>query len=111
MKKITIKDPATNASYTIEYDRDSVVYAESIGFRIQDASTAIATDMVTLFRAGFHKDHPYVPKDTVYAIWDRIPKKQELFMKLMDMFMVPYKSLMDEPDEGDAGNASWEESE
>lgn len=110
-KKVTVTDPTTKQDYIIEFDRDSVVYAESIGFDVTKAATAYATDMVTLFRAGFHKNHPFVSKEVVYGIWDRVKDKQGLFGLLMDMFMVPYNALVDEPKDGDKGNVTWEATE
>lgn len=110
-KKIYLTDPTTNVKYTIEYDRDSVVYAESIGFDASKAASAYGTDMVTVFRAGFHKNHPFVAKDVVYGIWDRIADKQGLFTVLMEMFMEPFNALMQEPEEGGAGNVTWEATE
>lgn len=106
-RQIHLTDPVTGLGYTLEFDRDSVVYAESIGFSIAKVRDAVATDMITLFRAAFHKHHPAIGKDDAYAIWDRIPSKQELFELLMDMFQEPFNALIEEPSEGDSKNVSW----
>lgn len=107
-RQINLTDPVTGQGYTLEFDRDSVVYAESIGFSITRVRDAVATDMTTLFRASFHKHHPGITKDDAYAIWDRIPGKQELFEVLMDMFQEPFNALIEEPSEGDSKNVSWQ---
>lgn len=106
-KKIYITDPTTDTKYTIEYDRDSVVFAESIGFDAAKAASTYGTDMVAVFRAGFHKHHPFVSKDVIYGIWDRISDKQGLFMQLMEMFSEPFNALIAEPEEGGEGNVTW----
>ncbi|MDD6566983.1 MAG: DUF5055 domain-containing protein [Parafannyhessea umbonata] len=110
-KKITLTDPKTKVAYTLEYDRDSVVYAESLGFDMTRAESSYATDMVTLFRAGFHKNHPGVSKDVIYGIWDRVPDKQGLLGVLIEMFGEPLQALLVEPKDGDKGNVSWEVTE
>lgn len=110
-RKITLTDAKTKESYVIEYDRDSILYAESIGFDATKAQGAIATDMVTLFRAGFHKNHPLVGKDVVYEMWDRISDKQGLFSILMQMFQEPYEALLSEPAKDSKGNVTWEATE
>lgn len=105
MAALNVKDGRTGETYRLEYDRDSVVYAEKLGFNVTEAASAYATDMVTLFRAAFHKNHRNVPVATIDDLWDHMPNKGEVFMKLFEMFMEPYNALLAEPKKGDAKNA------
>lgn len=100
-KSIKLTDPSTGTTYTLEFDRDAVVYAERIGFDITKASTAYATDTVALFRAAFHKNHQYVTDAVIDGIWDRLPGKSEVMQVLIEMFVEPYNALLSEPGDGD----------
>lgn len=105
MARIHLTDPVTNAEYTLEFDRDSVMYAESLGFDLSKAETTVATDVVCMFRAAFKKHHPRLDLATIDGVWDRISDKRTLTEALVEMFNEPYAALFNEP-EGDSKNVA-----
>jgi len=103
--QIHLTDPITNGEYTLEFDRDSVKYAESLGFDLTRAETTVATDVICMFRAAFHKHHPRLDLATIDGIWDRISDKKTITEALIEMFNEPYRVLFSEP-EGDSKNVA-----
>lgn len=48
-------------------------------------------------------------QDVIERIYARLPRKDELIQKLVEMYNEPILALMDEPEqhEGDEGNMDW----
>lgn len=107
---ITFTDPKTNAEYTLEYDRDSVRFAESIGLnlavlsdrkRMARRDVPIGTLMSQVFYSALIKHHPMLTQDESDDIWERVTGKEAVFAALLDMIQVPYVSLLEEPGDAD----------
>lgn len=112
---ITFTDPKDGTDYTIEYDRDSVRFAESIGLnlavltdpkRIQSRDIPIATLMSQAFYAGLVKHQPAITQEQSDDIWGRVTGKEGVFTALLDMIQEPYTSLLsDAPEDADPKEA------
>ena len=90
-KTLTIKDPVSGESYTLEYTRKTVEIMEKQGFIAEDVDRKPMTMLPALFAGAF------------------IARKDELLPKLVEMYNEPILSLMEEPtpDEGSEGNMDW----
>ena len=62
VKPMTITDPDTNETYTLEFNRDSVRFAEQQGFKIGELTDFPATNIPTLFYLAFRKNHKQVSR-------------------------------------------------
>lgn len=106
-KTIQLTDAGTGKTYVLEYDRASVVYAESIGFSPRKAADAPMTATMTLFRAAFHKNHPRVQDDEIDRLFDAVPDKDGLYSVLGEMLQETYGTLEVSEDGEDRGNVTW----
>ena len=52
--------------------------------------------------------HQNIKPEKIREIYKHIPNKQELFMRLAEMYQESISTLMSEPEEDDAKKAMWE---
>lgn len=107
-ESLTFHDPKTNADYVLEFDRDSVRFAEDLGVNLVDLTDRSHIKPATLwsqmFYAALHKHQPMLTQDQSDDMWSRIPNKADVFSALLDMFQVPYTALLGDKAEGDSKN-------
>lgn len=106
-KTITIK--YDGVEYVLEYTAASVRYMQQRGFSLEDIDNKAMIQLPMLFEGAFRAHHRHVKPEKIEEIREHIPKRAELFEKLVEMYMEPISQLMDEPEE-DEGNASWDTS-
>lgn len=105
-KTLTINDPKTGVSYTLEYTRKAVESMERQGFVASDVSSKPMTCLPTLFAGAFFAHHRFVKRDVIDRIYAGLSHKEELLGKLVDMYNDPIMSLLDEPVESPE-NPTW----
>lgn len=93
-------------AYTLEFTRASVVALEKQGFNIEEVSTKPLTTLPTLFSGAFLAHHRFVKRDVIDRIYEKMPNKMDLIMRLAEMYNEPIESLVDEPKESE-GNVTW----
>lgn len=108
-KTLTIKDPVSGESYTLEYTRKTVEIMEKQGFIADDVDRKPMTMLSALFAGAFLAHYRWVKKDVIDRIYARLPRKDELLPKLVEMYNEPILSLMEEPEQNgdDEGNMDW----
>ena len=108
-KTLTIKDPVSGESYALEYTRKTVEIMEKQGFIADDVDRKPMTMLPALFAGAFLAHHRWVKKDVIDRIYARLPRKDELLPKLVEMYNEPILSLMEEPEQNgdDEGNMDW----
>ena len=108
-KQLTINDPTTGVTYTLEYTRKSVEMMEKSGFVADDVERKPMTLLPALFAGAFLAHHRFVKRDVIDSIYARMTHKDELIAALVEMYNEPLLSLLDEPEqtEGDEGNLNW----
>ena len=107
-KQLTINDPTTGATYTLEYTRKSVEMLEKNGFIAEDVSRKPMTMLPALFAGAFIAHHRFVKREVIDSIFARLNHKDELLSALVEMYNEPLITLLDEPEsEGDEGNLNW----
>ena len=108
-KTLTIKDPVSGENYTLEYTRKSVEIMEKQGFVAEEVDRKPMTMLPALFAGAFIARHRFVKKEVIDRIHARLPRKDELIPKLVEMYNEPILTLMEEPTtgEGDEGNMDW----
>lgn len=94
--------------YTLEYNRKAIEMMERRGFVASDLSDKPMTTLPLLFAGAFHMHHPYIKRDVIDRIFDKLGSKAELMTKLVEMYNEPMDAMMDEPNEGNVEwSASW----
>lgn len=91
--------------YTLEYDRASVKMAETRGFNVSKAEEMPLSTTMMLIECAFVKHHATLSADEIYKIYEKLPNKDVLIGKLMEMYGDTIKTLHDEPD--DVGKVNW----
>ena len=107
-KQLTINDPTTGVTYTLEYTRKTVEMMEKNGFVADDVQRKPMTMLPALFAGAFLAHHRFVKRDVIDSIYARMTHKDELIAALVEMYNEPLLSLLDEPEqEGNEGNLNW----
>lgn len=107
-KQLTINDPVSGVTYTLEYTRKSVETMEKNGFVAADMERKPMTLLPALFAGAFLAHHRFVKREVIDNLFGRMTRKDELMAALAEMYNEPLLTLLDEPEqEGDEGNLSW----
>ncbi len=93
--------------YCLEFTRNSITTLEKRGFVIDDIDRKPVTVLPALFAGAFLAHHPWVKKEIIDKIFEKMPNKNELFGKLAEMYNEPLETLMDGPEETE-GNMTWD---
>lgn len=107
-QSIKFTDPKTDTEYTLEYDRDSVRFAEELGVNIIElirGKVKPATLWTQLFFSALHKNHPTITQDESDDIWTRVTNKADVASVLQDMIAEPYELMLSEDEDADPKNA------
>lgn len=108
-KQLTIDDPVTGITYTLEFTRKTIEMMEKNGFVISDMDRKPMTLLPALFAGAFLAHHRFVKRDAIDGIYAKLNHKDELIGALVEMYNDPLMALFDEPEqqEDEAGNPSW----
>lgn len=102
---IVIRDKETGDVFTLEFDRESVKFAESRGFRIEDVGDFPMTKIPELFWYAFRKNHKRVSKEQAERILDMIGGlRPGLMERLGQLYALPFNALTNNDDEGEEKN-------
>lgn len=107
-KTLTITDPTSGLTYTLEYTRKTVALMEQQGFVAEEVNKKPMTMLPALFAGAFLAHHKFVKRETIDHIYSRLGRKDELIQKLVEMYNDPIAALLDDPEqEGTEGNLDW----
>lgn len=107
-KQLTINDPVSGVTYTLEFTRKTIELMEKNGFVVADVERKPMTLLPALFAGAFLAHHRFVKRDVIDAIYAKLNHKDELIGALVEMYNEPLMALLDEPEqENDEGNLSW----
>ena len=107
-KQVTIHDPTSGVTYTLEYTRKTVEIMERQGFVADDVVKKPMTLLPTLFAGAFLAHHRFVKRDVIDNLYARLTHKDELISHLVEMYNDPLVTLLEDPEQEDGeGNLSW----
>lgn len=95
-------------TYTLEYNRIAVKMLEASGFVLEEFLEKPMSNIELAFAGAFVKNHKKVNQTIIDEIYNKTKGKKELLVCLQKMITECYESLLDEPEEDDEGNATWE---
>lgn len=95
-------------TYTLEYNRTAIVLLENSGFKIDEFLEKPMSNIELAFSAAFLKNHPKLEQTKIDGMFKSLTNKNNLIITLHKMIRESYDSLLEEPEEGDEGNATWE---
>lgn len=94
-------------TYTLEFDRKTVVQLEAEGFVPSECGDKPMTMIPMLVHGAFRKHHKDVKRVLSDEIFKTIPQKEKFVEMLVEMYIQPIESLMDEPSEEETKNVTW----
>lgn len=109
-KNIEVVTPMTievgGKTYTLEFNRNSVVSAERAGFRPELISEQPMTMIPLLFYAAFKKNHPKIKQEeTDRILFDEMGGIEPAVLeKLAQLYAVPTQALIRTKDDGEPKN-------
>lgn len=105
IEPITIYDKNGNFKYLLEFDRNTVEFAESrFGLKPQVLEGALGSiEIRALFFCSFRKHHPKISKSETDKIIEEIGKiTPKMLARLVQLFEYPYTELLtDDVDDAD----------
>lgn len=104
----TINLTYNGEKYTLEYDRSTVKLLENAGFVLDEFLRKPANNIELVFSGAFIKNHRSLSQTTIDKIFSQVKDKTGLIQALQKMIQDTYESLLEEPEEGEEGNVTWE---
>lgn len=100
----TITFTYKKTAYTLEFTRETVSMLEQNGLSLDDVqniSKRPITSMKMLFRGAFLVHHKKAASidNLIDEIWETIPDKHELIENLVEMYIEPVDSLLNDPED------------
>lgn len=94
--------------YTLEYNRMAVKLLEQSGFKLEEFLDKPMSNIELAFSGAFFKNHSKIAQTVIDDIYSHLKNKKGLVIQLQKMITECYDSLLEEPEDGDEGNATWE---
>lgn len=105
VKPIIIRDNEHNKEYTLEFNRDTVKFAEQRGFVLADVDRFPMTKLPEFFWYAFRMHHPSFSLGQAEKLLDRMGGMSDaLGRRLGELWAVPYESL--NSNDGDEKNGA-----
>lgn len=105
VKPIILRDSENNREYILEFNRDTIKFAEQRGFDIRDVDRFPMTKTPEFLWYAFRMHHPSVSLNQAEKILDRMGGiSVEMGRRLGELWAVPYEVL--NPTEGTEKNGS-----
>lgn len=102
----TINFNYNGTAYVLEFTRETVVTMEKQGFNLDDIDSKPMTIIPALFAGAFMANHKHISKKTIDDIYFKLPNKQELVLRLAEMYREPIEAMIDETEDVE-GNLEW----
>lgn len=93
--------------YTLEYTKRTIKQMEDNGFIIDQMNQKPMTTLPELFAGAFRANHKTIKRDLIDEIYDHMPNKEDLIIKLVEMYNEQMEGLVNEPDEHDSKKVEW----
>lgn len=107
VKPIILTDKETGDTYTLEFNRASVMFAERRGFDIDDVGKYQMTKIPELFFYAFRMHHPNLSREkTDHIYFDKLGGLSAgALERLVQLYAQPYKALTNDDEDADNGEA------
>ena len=100
VKPIVLTDTTNGDKFTLEFNRESVRFAEMKGFKIDDVSEKPMTALPMLFYFAFRMHHKALPKDKVDKLFEEMGGLTEAMIeRLGQLYAMPFNSLIQDEEE------------
>lgn len=105
VKPVILHDEENKRDYTLEFDRETVLFAEARGFKIEDVADYSMTKVPELFFYAFRMHHKNVSREkTDRILFDDLGGMPSgLLERLIQLYSAPYDALVNK--QGEAKNS------
>jgi len=105
VKPVTIHDVENDKDYTLEFNRETIKFAEARGFVLEDVDRFPMSKVPEFFWYAFRMHHPSFSLNQAEKMLDRMGGMSEaLGRRLGELWAVPFNTLTS--DDGDEKNVS-----
>ena len=107
VKPIVLTDTETNERYTLEFNRESVKFAEDRGFSIDDVTRYPMVKSIELFWFAFRMHHKNISKEKAERILfdDMGGMPKGMLERLVQLYNEPFDTLVNDEDDGEVKNS------
>lgn len=100
VKPIVIRDAEKGVEYTLQFNRESVLFTNNQGFRASDMTDNLEGMLPILFYGAFRMHHKEVARNKTNALLDELaPVSQDFVVRLLELYAEPRNALVnDNPD-------------
>ena len=96
---IILKDTESGKEYRLEFDKETVKWAEARGFNIEDLSKYPMSKTEELFYYAFRKNHKNVSLERAQKLLEGIGTLPDEFMKrLIELYSEPFSAFSGDED-------------
>lgn len=100
VKPIYVTDNETGVEYTLEFNRESVAFAERKGFEISDVARFPMTKVPELWYYAFRMHHKAVPREKTDKLLERAGGfNEDILARLGELYSAPFETIRDDDDE------------
>lgn len=94
VKPIYVTDTETGMEYTLEFNRESVAFAERRGFEINDVARFPMTKAPELWFYAFRMHHKNVSRDRTDKLFDGIGGfNEDILTRLGELYTAPFDAM------------------
>lgn len=102
---ITITDADTGNAYILEFNAESVKFAESRGFDIDDVPKYPVSKVQELFYYAFRMHHKMLPKEKIDKIYENIlPLPEGMVARMRQLYLIPLTNMFTSDGESERKN-------
>lgn len=101
-----IKLSYSGKEYVLEYDKNSIMTLERLGFTLEKLSEQPMIMYPLVFRGAFYKNHKTAKQEDIDKIFETLKNRNNLLAALIKMINEQYEKLMSDND--NEGNLDWE---
>lgn len=106
VKPIIIRDNETDEEYTLEFNKESVIFAERHGFDINELTRFPMTKIPEFFYYAFRMHHKALSRGQTDKILEKLGKLPEGFVeRLANLYTVPFEYMVDDDEENERKNS------
>lgn len=100
VKPIKVTDNDTGMTYTLEFNRESIKFAESKDFDIQELAKKPMSMIPDLWFYAFRMHHKMLPREKTDKLLEGLGGIPEgLLQRLVELYTIPYQVLLPQGDE------------